>query len=145
MLLETVASGDTMATAATEVASDDAADGHLGVLGALEVEKELGDALAGLCEEVPVVAEEGVRLRGGDACGGDTVGPETAREPDAMHVVLDGVGHVKVDDVLDALEVEALGDHVGGHQHVRLSLAELDDGLVEIGRAHVCTPLTIPS
>lgn len=41
-----------------------------------------------------------------------------------MHVVLDLVRHVEVDDVLDVREVEALGGDVRGDQHVLLSLLQ---------------------
>lgn len=49
-----------------------------------------------------------------------------------MHVVLDLLRHVEVDDVLDVGEVQALGRHVSRHQHVAGPALELADRLVTI-------------
>ena len=47
---------------------------------------------------------------------------------DAMHVVLDVLGHVEVDHVLYVGKVEALGGHVGGDEHVLVARLEVVDG-----------------
>lgn len=44
--------------------------------------------------------------------------PAAAGPTDPVHVVLDLVGHVEVDHVLDVREVQTLGGDVGGDQHV---------------------------
>ena len=40
---------------------------------------------------------------------------------DAMHIIFNLLGHVVVDDVLDALKVQALAGHVCGNQHILLA------------------------
>mmetsp|Transcript_89597 Transcript_89597/g.161594 ORF Transcript_89597/g.161594 Transcript_89597/m.161594 type:complete len:300 (-) Transcript_89597:549-1448(-) len=42
-----------------------------------------------------------------------------------MHVVIDRLGHVVVNDILDILHVQAALGHVGGHKDVGLTRAEL--------------------
>ena len=48
----------------------------------------------------------------------------TARPAYPVHVVLNLLGHVKVDDVLNVRKVEALGRHVGADEHVFLTVLE---------------------
>jgi hypothetical protein len=63
-----------------------------------------------------------------------------------VHVVLDLIGHVIVDDVLHPREVEALGRHVCRDKHVLGATLEAADGcdalllvLVSVHCAHVHT------
>ena len=53
-----------------------------------------------------------------DEGGGHALGPRAARAANPVHVVLDVVGHVVVDDVLYAGKIQALRGHVSGHQHI---------------------------
>lgn len=44
---------------------------------------------------------------------------------DAVHVVLERLGQVHVDDVADALDVQPARRHVRGHQHLDVALGEV--------------------
>mmetsp|Transcript_44612 Transcript_44612/g.143900 ORF Transcript_44612/g.143900 Transcript_44612/m.143900 type:complete len:471 (-) Transcript_44612:94-1506(-) len=85
-----------------------------------------------------------------------------ARAADAVRVALDVLRHVVVDDVLDALDVDAASRDVGRHQNLKLArlealdrelarrlvLARVDNGgrvahLVERAREHVAAALAV--
>merc|ERR1719253_1236350 len=51
--------------------------------------------------------------------------PAAASTPDAVHVVVDGVGHVEVDDHENVGDVQTTGGHGGSHQHGAAAAAEL--------------------
>ena len=53
----------------------------------------------------------------------------TAPRTDAVHVVVNVLRHVEVDDVLHVGEIEALGCDVGGNKHVLAATLEGADGL----------------
>jgi len=61
----------------------------------------------------------------GEEGDGDTLGTRTPRSADAVHVVLDVVGHVKVDDAAHVLDVETTGCHVGSNEDGGSSRAKL--------------------
>ena len=90
-----------------------------------------GDALLpGLHEEVLEV-EQGLlgRVHVHER-GRDPGLPAAARATNLVHVVLDLLGHGEDDDVLDVVEVEALGRDARGDHHVlRAGLEGLDDVL----------------
>ena len=66
------------------------------------------------------VQQDGLGLVLVDEGGGDAGLAAAACATDAMHIVLDLVGHVKIDDVLDVWEVQSLAGHIGRHQHILL-------------------------
>ena len=80
-----------------------------------------GNALLGLLEQVLQVQQDALPLVLVDEGGGDAGLAGAPRAPDPVHVVLDLVGEVVVDHVLDVGEVQALAGHVCGHQHVLLA------------------------
>jgi len=56
---------------------------------------------------------------------GQTLGAETTRSTDAMQVHVGRLGHVIVDDNVDAFEVYTTAEDVGGHQDTGLVVLEL--------------------
>jgi hypothetical protein len=56
-----------------------------------------------------------VGVEGGGAAGGTGA----TRSPDAVHVVLESARQVQVDNVRDALDVQAPARHIRRHQHLR--------------------------
>ena len=54
-----------------------------------------------------------------------------------MDVVLGVGGDVEVDDVADVRDVDAAREHVGGHEHVHLAVAELLEGALALALAAV--------
>ena len=65
------------------------------------------------------------------------VAPGTPGAADAVHVGLGVVGHVVVDDVADALHVEAARRDVGRHQDVELAALEAHHGPLAVLLLHV--------
>ena len=61
---------------------------------------------------------------GRDQRPGHAFGLDTGRAADAVHVVLRLLRHVVVDDMRDAVDVQATGGDVGRHQNVDLPAAE---------------------
>ncbi len=54
---------------------------------------------------------------------------------DAVHVVLERLGQVHVDDVADALDVQPARRHVRGHQHLDVALGEVAQRSLALGLA----------
>eukprot|EP00955_Chlamydomonas_euryale_P074163 361949-Chlamydomonas_euryale.AAC.1 len=97
----------------------------------VEREQEVRHTLLGLSEQVLEVEQDGLvgKARVDERCRHARLAA-AARAADAVHVVLDLVRHVVVDDVLDVGEVEALGRDVGRNEHVgRAALERVDRGL----------------
>ena len=67
-------------------------------------------------------------------CSGQALLASTAGTPDAVHVIVNVRGQVKVDDVGDVGDVEPAGSHVGGNQHGGAPGAEGAQGLQQRGR-----------
>lgn len=92
-------------------------------------QEELRHALLCLPQEVLEVQQDGLlALPRVDKGGGHACLAAAPRAADAVHIVLDLVGHVVVDDVLHAGKVQALGGDVRGHEHVLGPRLEPADG-----------------
>ena len=78
------------------------------------------------------VALDGTQLgaffRGGEA-GGVTASAGAGGAADAVHVVLDGLRQVVVDDAVDVGDVDAARRQIGRHQHAIAAAAEALQGL----------------
>eukprot|EP00962_Isochrysis_galbana_P010589 scaffold2930_cov105-Isochrysis_galbana.AAC.10 len=120
--LQLGACGDPVAqTAAKGAALGELVGAVVGGEGVLERGQHGRDALLGLDEQVLQVEQHRVLARLVDESGGHTRLAAPARPADPVHVVLDLLWHVEVDNVLDVGEVEALGGHVGPDEHVLLA------------------------
>mmetsp|Transcript_1728 Transcript_1728/g.7123 ORF Transcript_1728/g.7123 Transcript_1728/m.7123 type:complete len:213 (-) Transcript_1728:1117-1755(-) len=73
----------------------------------------------------------------GDEVHGDAEVPESPRAPDAVQVRLGVLGEVKVDDDVHALDVDAAGEQVGGHQVAALAVAEVVEHAVAVRLHHL--------
>src|SRR5690606_32481658 len=95
--------------------------GGVDVLGAGQ--RHLGRSLAGRLLD----ALEQVALARCDEADGVTGAASTACAADAVHVGLGVGGDVVVDDVADALDVEATSGDIGSDEDVELAVLELVD------------------
>mmetsp|Transcript_11992 Transcript_11992/g.50212 ORF Transcript_11992/g.50212 Transcript_11992/m.50212 type:complete len:251 (+) Transcript_11992:284-1036(+) len=73
----------------------------------------------------------------GDEVHGDAEVPESPRAPDAVQVRLGVLGEVKVDHDVHALDVDAAGEQVGGHQVAALAVAEVVEHAVAVRLHHL--------
>mmetsp|Transcript_45128 Transcript_45128/g.118390 ORF Transcript_45128/g.118390 Transcript_45128/m.118390 type:complete len:308 (+) Transcript_45128:198-1121(+) len=121
MSFELRAGGHAVAKAAAERASVARA---AVVVGVVERGEDGRDALLGFDEQVLEIQQDGLLAALVDEGRGDTRLAAAARAADSMHVVLNLLGHVEVDDVLNLGKVEALGGNVGADEHVLLAFAE---------------------
>ncbi len=60
---------------------------------------------------------------------------------DAVHVVVDGLGQIDVDNVLDVLDVQSSSGDVGGHQNIGVAHSELVEGVVSGTLGHIAVEL----
>lgn len=74
--------------------------------------------LLGLLQQVLEVQQDGLRLVLVNEGGSNARLAAAPCAPDAMHIVLDLVRHIIIDDVLDVGEVQSLAGHVCCHQHI---------------------------
>src|SRR3990172_8379373 len=56
---------------------------------------------------------------------GDPAGAGPARATNAMHITFRLIGYLEIDDVGDAVDVDAASRQIGGDQHLHLSASEL--------------------
>mmetsp|Transcript_30839 Transcript_30839/g.77420 ORF Transcript_30839/g.77420 Transcript_30839/m.77420 type:complete len:407 (-) Transcript_30839:829-2049(-) len=82
-----------------------------------------GHLLLGLGEQVEQLASHG-RIERGDQRGGHTGGAGAAGTTDAVDVLVDVVGHVHVDDVLHAADVDTARGDIGGDEERGLAALE---------------------
>mmetsp|Transcript_20389 Transcript_20389/g.52985 ORF Transcript_20389/g.52985 Transcript_20389/m.52985 type:complete len:294 (+) Transcript_20389:200-1081(+) len=102
----------------TVLASLDTADVQVGLefRGARPEKRRHG--LLGFHQQVLQVEERDLWHHLVNECGSNSGFAATPRTPDAVHVVLELVRHVKIDHVLDVWEVKPLASDIGGHQNV---------------------------
>mmetsp|Transcript_30466 Transcript_30466/g.76481 ORF Transcript_30466/g.76481 Transcript_30466/m.76481 type:complete len:586 (-) Transcript_30466:154-1911(-) len=126
--VELVAVGNAVAQTAAERAALHAIHLQVSVRHLIQRFQEQRHTLVSLHEQVLEIQQDALALVLVHKRGGHARLAAPTRAPNAMHVVLDLLGHVKVDDVLDVGEVQPLGRHVGGHEHILLALLERLDG-----------------
>mmetsp|Transcript_39586 Transcript_39586/g.106235 ORF Transcript_39586/g.106235 Transcript_39586/m.106235 type:complete len:259 (+) Transcript_39586:189-965(+) len=64
--------------------------------------------------------------------GGDALVADAPRSADSVHVVVPTSGQVKIDDVVDARQVQPARSDLCGDQHLGPPTLDLDDGLVAV-------------
>ena len=74
--------------------------------------------LLGFAEDVLEIQQDAHAAVAPHQRGSHALVPGAPRSPDAVHVVLDLLRHVEVDDVLDPREIEAFRRHVRGDEDV---------------------------
>ena len=67
----------------------------------------------------------------------DAVAPRAAGAADAVYVVFGLIRQIVIDDVRDALHVDAARGYVGGHEHFEASAAQRLQGAVARALVHV--------
>mmetsp|Transcript_48848 Transcript_48848/g.139856 ORF Transcript_48848/g.139856 Transcript_48848/m.139856 type:complete len:568 (+) Transcript_48848:151-1854(+) len=94
--------------------------------------QERRHVLTGLQQQRLEVQEDRLLLIFVDEGRGNACAATAPSPADTVHVVLDLLGHVKVDHVLDGREVQTLGGHVRAYEHVLRALLEGLDGLMPL-------------
>ena len=97
--------------------------------GQLHLDHRLSGCALDLVEQSP--------LAWGDEADGGAAASRPAGAPDAVHVGLGVDGDVVVDDVADAVHVEAAGGDIRGHQDVEFAVLQLLDGALALGLRYV--------
>ena len=63
---------------------------------------------------------------------GNPMNPGSASPANSMHILVGGFGNVEVDDMADALDIQAARGNIRGHKHVISALAEPFQGLLTL-------------